>query len=522
MTGDERKRYCKQCSLNVYNISDMSEDEANKFLTENEDACVRFYVRKDGTIKTQSCAKFLKDIRYKFALLQAAVSFLALFLISACTGNHSKWPWEKNNWQAVKERAKERYYNPDKYFLMAGRPTYSDLRKAMKVLSPDYREYFYYKNPAEEKLLNSFRQRLLHTRTIEDSELRKLKAYYKHAGDDYGLFNAHAVEMLLEFEKPIPEKKMLKMGKTFEAERQRVMDGLIQKAEKAILENKQIDAEIFLEHCTRTGLKSSKQTAKSTMLPEGVEIFQFPEIMYNEPEYIVATRDKVNRLIHLWKKVNPSHPSLMQRRHCLEYSLINKDLESAPDNEELLKARESIRQEMIFILDTTNISHVALVKIVDIEGELASQNTENKETAASIRVKMKPVENFKGSSTDSEFIYDYPTRIKKNRKKVWTGSQINDYLDAGAQLLPPKIGDLKIVFSRKFKNSKGETFTQSYEGILDGTRKNIDHVKRIVETQNRYHGEYDLSPRRKKYWDRDLQRQKDELLHPANFFAGNL
>jgi len=312
------------------------------------------------------------------------------------------------------------------------------------------------------------------------------------------------------------------MGKTFEAERQRVMDGLIQKAEKAILENKQIDAEIFLEHCTRTGLKSSKQTAKSTMLPEGVEIFQFPEIMYNEPEYIVATRDKVNRLIHLWKKVNPSHPSLMQRRHCLEYSLINKDLESAPDNEELLKARESIRQEMIFILDTTNISHVALVKIVDIEGELASQNTENKETAASIRVKMKPVENFKGSSTDSEFIYDYPTRIKKNRKKVWTGSQINDYLDAGAQLLPPKIGDLKIVFSRKFKNSKGETFTQSYEGILDGTRKNIDHVKRIVETQNRYHGEYDLSPRRKKYWDRDLQRQKDELLHPANFFAGNL
>ena len=174
MTGDERKRHCKQCSLNVYNISDMSEDEANKFLEENEDACVRFYLREDGTIKTQSCARFIKVVRYKFELLKAAVSLLVLIMISACTGSHRSWPWQKNKWQAVKQVVKERYYNPDAYLGMAGRPTYSSLREAMQAISMDHEDNLCMRSAEEVNLLGNFRKKLLETRTIEDSELKIL------------------------------------------------------------------------------------------------------------------------------------------------------------------------------------------------------------------------------------------------------------------------------------------------------------------------------------------------------------
>ena len=56
MKGDERVRFCDECELNVYNLSDMSEEEALKLVEEREGRlCVRFYQRKDGTVLTQDC-----------------------------------------------------------------------------------------------------------------------------------------------------------------------------------------------------------------------------------------------------------------------------------------------------------------------------------------------------------------------------------------------------------------------------------------------------------------------------------
>ncbi len=56
MTGDERSRFCGQCELNVYNLSDMTRQEAEGFLSEKEGrVCVRYYQREDGTIITKDC-----------------------------------------------------------------------------------------------------------------------------------------------------------------------------------------------------------------------------------------------------------------------------------------------------------------------------------------------------------------------------------------------------------------------------------------------------------------------------------
>ncbi|MGB8509886.1 MAG: hypothetical protein WCD76_16010 [Pyrinomonadaceae bacterium] len=56
MSGDERVRFCAQCSLNVYNLSGMSRREAETLIMSAEGRlCVRFYRRADGTVLTKNC-----------------------------------------------------------------------------------------------------------------------------------------------------------------------------------------------------------------------------------------------------------------------------------------------------------------------------------------------------------------------------------------------------------------------------------------------------------------------------------
>jgi hypothetical protein len=56
MYGNDRKRFCGDCKLNVYNLSDMTRDEAENLLMISEGRlCVRFFRRDDGTILTKNC-----------------------------------------------------------------------------------------------------------------------------------------------------------------------------------------------------------------------------------------------------------------------------------------------------------------------------------------------------------------------------------------------------------------------------------------------------------------------------------
>ena len=56
MDGDERVRFCRECNRNVYNLSAMTEREAQRVVAEREGRlCVRFYQRRDGTVLTSDC-----------------------------------------------------------------------------------------------------------------------------------------------------------------------------------------------------------------------------------------------------------------------------------------------------------------------------------------------------------------------------------------------------------------------------------------------------------------------------------
>jgi hypothetical protein len=82
MTGDERQRHCSLCNLNVYNLSELSREEAEAFLAEREGrVCVRLYRRQDGTVITHDCPVGLAAVRAQ--VVRLALATASLFL--ACT-----------------------------------------------------------------------------------------------------------------------------------------------------------------------------------------------------------------------------------------------------------------------------------------------------------------------------------------------------------------------------------------------------------------------------------------------------
>lgn len=83
MSGDDKVRFCHECKLNVYNISNMSKAEAEELIRLAEGRlCVTFYRRKDGTILTDNCPVGLRKIR-DFGRKVAAIVTLGISWVIA-------------------------------------------------------------------------------------------------------------------------------------------------------------------------------------------------------------------------------------------------------------------------------------------------------------------------------------------------------------------------------------------------------------------------------------------------------
>jgi len=89
MCGNERIRFCGECQLNVYNISEMSKAQAEQLIGQAEGRlCVRYYRRKDGSIITQNCPVGLRALKRRVSRIAAALSSL-IFTFLAGVGAHS-------------------------------------------------------------------------------------------------------------------------------------------------------------------------------------------------------------------------------------------------------------------------------------------------------------------------------------------------------------------------------------------------------------------------------------------------
>ena len=79
MYGDERKRFCGECKLNVYNLSGMTRDEAESLIMNTEGRlCVRFYKRADGSVITADCPVGWAKIKQQTKIYATAVASLLM------------------------------------------------------------------------------------------------------------------------------------------------------------------------------------------------------------------------------------------------------------------------------------------------------------------------------------------------------------------------------------------------------------------------------------------------------------
>lgn len=82
MEGNERKRFCGECKLNVYNLSGMSKYDAENLLRLSEGRlCVRYFQRPDGSILTQDCPIGWAKMKQKFKAFAAAAGALLISLL---------------------------------------------------------------------------------------------------------------------------------------------------------------------------------------------------------------------------------------------------------------------------------------------------------------------------------------------------------------------------------------------------------------------------------------------------------
>ena len=83
MIGNDRKRFCGECKLNVYNLSGMTKTEAENLLLNSEGRlCVRFYKRADGTVLTEDCPVGWQAVKKRVSRMAAAFVSLIFGLLS--------------------------------------------------------------------------------------------------------------------------------------------------------------------------------------------------------------------------------------------------------------------------------------------------------------------------------------------------------------------------------------------------------------------------------------------------------
>jgi hypothetical protein len=86
MSGDEVRRFCGQCRLHVYDLSQMTRPQIHAlFATTGGNFCKRVWRRPDGRVITRDCHRVVLAMRRRLRVVGAAVAgLLALVGLFGC------------------------------------------------------------------------------------------------------------------------------------------------------------------------------------------------------------------------------------------------------------------------------------------------------------------------------------------------------------------------------------------------------------------------------------------------------
>src|SRR5687768_16138959 len=84
MYGNDRTRFCGECKLSVYNLSGMTNYDAENLLRNSENKiCVRYFQRADGTIITSDCPVGWARVKQRASVFAAAAFSLLITLVTS-------------------------------------------------------------------------------------------------------------------------------------------------------------------------------------------------------------------------------------------------------------------------------------------------------------------------------------------------------------------------------------------------------------------------------------------------------
>ena len=89
MTGDDRARLCHHCDKHVFNLSEMTRDEAETLIRDKAgQLCVQYYRRPDGTILLADCTIGAASKRKRRVLVAGSALFAAGAGLAAMFASH--------------------------------------------------------------------------------------------------------------------------------------------------------------------------------------------------------------------------------------------------------------------------------------------------------------------------------------------------------------------------------------------------------------------------------------------------
>jgi hypothetical protein len=98
MDGDERARFCRQCSKHVFNLSAMTRAQIETLVREKEGKfCGRFYRRADGRMLTADCPSRLRRLRERVAGGAGAALALLLTVLGCSPQSRHSNPGQPNS-----------------------------------------------------------------------------------------------------------------------------------------------------------------------------------------------------------------------------------------------------------------------------------------------------------------------------------------------------------------------------------------------------------------------------------------